>query len=252
VNPTAGTGEEQPEVHAEPTAESTVDTTAQEALQPSEKNITAVVEPHAFQDQPQMSQYDYNGLFTENGAWGEEDYYQDKITRQLESPVPSEKSEGFRFLPLLTGTEEKLDLYLTEALSDDDVAVPRQTVAAKREEAVTPILRPTTPTQPTAKEDSAEDHLLGEENDGLMEEHEDDAQVHKPDEAERESTLEDTIDRDALIANIKAGLETKDKLSAINLILQGKLSDHFRKKRVNCVSFAPPQLFITNGCCQGR
>lgn len=58
------------------------------------------------------------------------------------------------------------------------------------------------------------------------------AAVVEPEVLEEHTVYEEKIDREEVIRNICKDLELKEKLSARHIILQNKLSEHFKRKRV--------------------
>jgi hypothetical protein len=112
------------------------------------------------------------------------------------------------------------------------------TAAILRTGMKTPHLRPSSPTQieeELQKKKEMEEQALKRESLGSKENGADSEAVGESqvDEDPLQTMLEEGINREQYISNIKMALDTKDKFKSRNVFLQNKLGEYFKRKRVS-------------------
>ncbi|KAJ3080006.1 Coiled-coil domain-containing protein 96 [Quaeritorhiza haematococci] len=171
-----------------------------------------------------------------------------KATQLLQSPPPENYAQ-FIFMNALANPDDGLDVDMPALVLTTIISRSESVLSGDEAAATAPLLRPTSPTQEEEQvplltrevgmRGHGEQKLEGEagvemgvDNEGaLLGDVITIGTADGRDAADQGPAIEDNVDREALIQEIKRAIEEKDRLVAKNLFLQNKLGEYFRHKR---------------------
>ena len=158
-------------------------------------------------------------------------YFQSAATRLLDSPLPSVTDLGLVLAPALEegGLEDmRLTIQLSRAGSAASLAM-----AEVDEDKEWIHLRPSSPTlNPGSETQDGSEENKGDEQEGSSgnEAPQESVEEQPPVPVEPEKPK---VNREELIAQIKNNLDMRERYKAKNLVLQAKLVEYFKKRRVS-------------------